>query len=76
MSTNSRRAVTVRFTEEEYEVLRELSARFGNNEKHVLKFAFALLAESTGKLEQRIQEEKPWDAKAIPTEGIKLPAAE
>lgn len=59
---SNRRAVTMRFTAEEYDVLQELAVRYKQDEKKVLKFAFALLAQSTGKLEERMKEDKSWEA--------------
>jgi hypothetical protein len=62
----NRRPVTIRFSEDEYEALQQLAYRFGGDVKKVLKFAFALLAESTGKLEQRVKDEKLWESQLAP----------
>lgn len=70
---SNRRPVTVRFTEEEHKVLQELVVRYKTDVKQVLKFAFALLAQSTGKLEERMKEDKSWEAGLVNTSVVSSP---
>lgn len=72
---NKRHRVVVRLTDQERAALQELCNYYGQTEQGLMKAAFALMAQSTLKLQERLATEQPNDGGStfatdiIPTAG-------